>query len=351
MVTLYVTSNEPYAGKTLTCLALGTRWRRQGRKVGFLKPLGLLPVVVEGQVTDEDALFIARQLGVEAPPSHLCPIVLGPDICHADQEVMRQTVAAAFRAGAEGQEVMLVSGLGSLFTRGSACGLNGPAVAELLDARVLLVARSDSFLAVDSVLAARQVFGDRLAGVILNRVPACQREVIESQVVPCLKEKGIPLLGVLPDDPLLSSVSVAEIVSATGAELLCGEESRDELVENLVVGAMGVESALHYFRQTPRKCVITGGDRTDIHFAAIETSTRCLVLTGGLRPSHRVLARAEEAKVAVVLVKQDTLSTITIIEQLIGKQRVREPKKIEHALSQYESCLDLARLDAALGLA
>ena len=56
-----------------------------------------------------------------------------------------------------------------------------------------------------------------------------------------------------------------------------------------------------YFRRKPNKAVITGGDRADIQLAALETSTRCLILTGNLYPSPAVLNRAEELCVPVLL--------------------------------------------------
>jgi len=350
MIALYVGSTDTYSGKTLTCLVLGTRWQREGKRVGFMKPLGLLPVPVGDEVTDEDALFVARHLRIEARPSHLCPVILSPELCHADCGDLGQRVREAYRAVSEGRDVMLLGGLGSVLSRGTTVRLDGPSVAEMLDAKVLLVARCDSFLVVDGVLAAYRALGDRLIGVILNRVAERQRKVIEGEVVPCLERQGIGVLGLLPDDPMLSSVTVREIVEATGGELLCADEAAEELVENFVVGAMGVDRALRYFRQTPRKCVITGGDRSDIQLAALETSTRCLILTGHLRPHHRVLARAQDLRVPVLLVRDDTLSTVTALEQLLGKQRVREPQKIEHALAQFEAHLDLRKLDSALSL-
>lgn len=351
MVTVYVGSSEPYSGKTLTCIVLGMRWQRQGRRVGYLRPLGVMPVRVGEQLADEDAVFVASQLNLQAPPSQLCPILLGPEMCHADADALRRRLQEAFAAAAAGKEVMLLNGTGSLLSRGSMVGLDGCTVMDLLDAKALLVSRCSSFLDVDGILAAHQCLGSRLAGVILNRVPAQHRDEIENHVAPCLQRRGIAVFGLLPEDPVLHSVTVRELAEATGGQMLCGEEAADELVESFVVGAMSVEGALRYFRQTPRKCVITGGDRSDIQLAALETPTRCLILTGGLWPSHVVLARAEEQSVPVLLVPADTLSTVATIDELLGKLRVREAAKIAHAIRQYESFLDLAGLDAALGLA
>jgi BioD-like phosphotransacetylase family protein len=350
MIALYVVSNEPYSGKTLTCIVLGTRWQRQGRRVGYIKPLGLLPVNVRDRVTDEDAAFVAEQLGLDAHPSQLCPVMLTPEACHADSSAARDQVKEAFDAVAADKDVVLVNGLGSLLSRGSLLSLDAPAIAAMLDAKVLMIARCESFLDADSVIASRRLLGDRLIGVILNRVRARLRDQVVRDVAPCLERHGVNLLGLLPDDPILHSVSVRELSEATGGELLCGGESAGELVENFVVGAMSVESALRYFRRTPRKCVITGGDRSDIQLAALETPTRCLILTGDLRPAHTVLARAEELAVPVLLVRDDTLTTVGTIERILGKLRVREVGKVEHALEQFEAHVDLEKLEATLGL-
>jgi len=352
MVTLYVASSEPYSGKTLTCLALGTRWQRQGLRVGYTKPLGLLPVTMGEEVTDEDSRFVAEQLKLDVSPSHLCPILLNEDTCpcHMEAEEARGKVKEAFAASAAGTDVILVGGTGSLLSRGSMVGLEGATVVEMLDAKVLLVCRCESFLDVDSIMACHRVVGERLVGVILNLVPARVKDRIRDEVVPYLEGMGMPVLGLVASDPVLHSVSVRELAEATGGELLSGEEAAEELVENFVVGAMGVEGALRYFRRTPRKCVITGGDRSDIQLAALETPTKCLILTGDLRPRHTVLARAAELGVPVLLVSHDTLRTVTTIEEMLGKLRVREPRKIARAVEHFEANLELAKLDAALGL-
>jgi len=351
MVTLYIASSEPYAGKTLTSIVLGTRWQRQGRKVGYMKPLGLLPVRVGGELADEDAQFVAERLGLESAPSTLCPILLSRETCHMTPEEARAKVLAAYEAASAGVDVMIVSGTGSVIKRGSMIGLNGVAASEMLDAKVLLVGKCEAFTDADSIVAARQALGDRVVGTIINMVPPRIKEQVWDDVVPCLEKIGLTVFGMMTMDPVLHSVTVAELAEATGGEFLCGEEGAGELVENFIVGAMGVEQALTYFRRTARKCVITGGDRSDIQLAALESPTRCLILTGDLRPSHTVLARAEEMKVPVLLVRDDTLTTVATIERVLGKLRVREPKKIEHALEQFETHLELAKLDEALGLA
>ena len=74
----------------------------------------------------------------------------------------------------------------------------------------------------------------------------------------------------------------------------------EESVEHFLVGAMGAESALSDFRRKPNKAVITGGDRTDIMLAALETSTCSSGADGNLYPAAHVLNRADEWCVPVL---------------------------------------------------
>ena len=235
MVTLYIASSEPYAGKTLTAIVLGTRWQRQGRKVGYMKPLGLLPVRVGDELTDEDAYFVAERLNLESAPSTLCPILMTRETCHMPPEEAKEKVRAAYEAASAGVDVMIVSGTGSVIKRGSMIGLNGVTASTMLDAKVLLVGKCESFTDADSIVAARQALGDRVVGVFVNMVPPRIKEQMWDDVVPCLEKSGLKVLGMMPMDPILHSVSVAELAEATGGEFLCGAEGADELVENFIV--------------------------------------------------------------------------------------------------------------------
>ena len=96
--------------------------------------------------------------------------------------------------------------------------------------------------------------------------------------------------------------------------------------------------------------MITGGDRTDIQLAALETSTRCLILTGNVYPSPAVLNRAEELCVPVLLTKLDTLATVEIVENYFGKSRFQQPRKMERFSQLLEEHFDFAALYAAVGL-
>lgn len=233
---------------------------------------------------------------------------------------------------------------------GSLVSLSAPSVSDLLQARELVVIKYTSDLVVDDALGAKALFGDSMIGTVINAVPRQRMRFVQEMVKPYLEEWGIRVFAVLPQERLLMSISVGQLADCLGAEILCCPEASEELVEYLMVGAMTVDSALTYFRRKPNKAVITGGDRSDIQLAALETSTKCLILTGNLYPSPLILGRAEEVGVPVILTRQDTLTTVEIIEQFFGKTRLHQEKKIQRFQEMLDERFDFDALYADLEL-
>jgi len=134
--------------------------------------------------------------------------------------------------------------------------------------------------------------------------------------VDIFKEHGITVLGILPHENALASVSVRQLAEHLGGQIMNNVEKADELVEHYMVGTVVLGKASDYFRRRSRKAVIAHGSRPDMHLAALETDTRCIVLAGNVVPNPIVVARAEEEEVPLILVKEDTLAVMESIEQL-----------------------------------
>ena len=137
------------------------------------------------------------------------------------------------------------------------------------------------------------------------------------------------MLGVLPRRQELLAISVGELAQVLEAEFLMLESKENVLIEHLVVGAMGVEQALPRLRRVVgAKAVITGGDRTDMQLAALETAAHCLILTGHLRPTAELLLHAEQCGVPVLLVRENTLEAVEAIERAFGDTRLGQEAKL-----------------------
>jgi BioD-like phosphotransacetylase family protein len=191
--------------------------------------------------------------------------------------------------------------------------------------------------------------GERMVGVIINNVPNNRIDYLEKQVKPYLEKQGVAVMAVLPHEHVLSSITISEIVAALDGELICGDRE-DELVENLMVSAMNVERALNYFRRVTNKAVIVGGDRPDVQLAALETSTKALILTGNIRPNPMIEAKADERGVAIILSKYDTFTTVEKVEKFFGKTRFRQVEKVMLFEDILSKAMDFDKLYQAIGL-
>ncbi|MFB6219008.1 MAG: phosphotransacetylase family protein [Halobacteriaceae archaeon] len=334
MNTLLVTAPQESTGKTAVALALATLAADRGRSVGYMKPKGTRLRSVAGKTVDEDPMLARELLGIEAELHELEPVVYSPSFVeeamrgHQDADELRGRLVESFEGLAEGRDCMVLEGGGTM-TTGGAVGLTDTDVADLLDARILLVAGYDEPGDVDDVLAAAEAAGDRLAGVLFNRVGDGAFDRLQSTAVPFLEGRGIPVVGVLPRDEQLAGVPVGELAEELAAEVLT-DVPDDGVVERLVVGAMGADASLSHFRRTRNAAVVTGGDRSDIHSVALEApGVNCLCLTGGFRPSGAVLGKAEQRGVPVLLVQTDTLATVERAEAVVEGGRTRSRATVE----------------------
>ncbi len=356
MKALYITSLQTFSGKTAVCLALGRRLQRDGYRVGYFKPLSTQPwEPVPGQALDEDADFVRRTLGLEEPTPALVGVTLTPTLlhdvlCSCALRDLRAEVRAAYERVAAGKDIVLLEG-GASLREGVGIGLGPLEVAEALDTPVLAVIRFQNEMGlVDDCMVAQLRLKERLLGVLVNAVPEASAAFVRDAARPCLENRGVPVLGILPRQDDLQAIGVGELAQVLKAEFLTLPEKQDVLIENLVVGAMSAEQALPRLRRIAgSKAVITGGDRTDIELAALETATSCLILTGHLRPQPEILRRAEELGVPVLLVRSNTMETVEAVEGVFGKTRLGQREKLERFEALFEEHFDFARVYRGMG--
>ena len=312
---LYVASTSGFSGKTAICLGMAVKLAEIGYEVGYFKPIGWEMATREGKPIDEDTILMKEVLGLKEPLEIIAPVIVPPRVLEylREAEKVKEKILNAYKQLSEGKDVVIVEGLQTPSTC-SFAGLSAPEIAKEIKAPILLVSKVEDQLTVDTILRDKvyiESMGATLKGAILNYVPSEVLERVKDLDVKILEEKGVKIWGVIPENIELTAPTVREILEVLGGEVLTGEDKLDKIVEDFMVGAMRPELALRYFRRSVNKAVITGGDRADIALTALETSTSCLILTGNYYPSVRVLIKAGEKGVPVILVPYD-LSLIHI---------------------------------------
>lgn len=308
MVALYVTSPYAGAGKTAVCAGLGRHLAGDGKRVGFFKPI--VSGIKSAEAADSDAEFMKQVLALAEPIKSLCPLIGG------DGD-MTAKIKQAYAKVSKGKDVVIVEGVWRQRPGGKPAEASHQ-VAEALEGRVIVVEPYSKGLSAAGLINNYKGFGENLLGVVINRVP-------KSRLSAKFGNGEVNILGVFPEDRVLLSLTVMELAERIHGEILNSAERSTELVEDFMLGAMGVDSGLNYFGRKDNKAVVVRGERPDMQLAALETSTRCLVVNGG-SPSQSVLQRARDKGVPIILAKGDIISTVSSIELALGKTRFNQKK-------------------------
>ncbi len=345
MIPIFIASAKNYSGKTFVALGLAMKLAELGYKVGYLKPLGKTPVKKGKDVFDADAVFIKETLSLREALDVMSPFVVDYEkqnlLFLGKIKGIKKQIMAAFKSQ-KNKDFVIIGGAADIFD-GALLGVSGFSLIEDMNAQALVVESWAGDASADSLFGLSKMFGKRFLGGVLNKVPVNSMQHVKDTVRPFLEKEGVQILGVLRKDSVLESFTVRQLVEVLNGTVLCCEDRLEESVENFSIGAMDVDSALSYFRRTPNKAVITGAYRSDIQLAAMETSTKCIILTGGLYTNDVVIGKAQSKGIPIISVTADTFTVVDKIEAIMGKTRLRGEEKIKRVKELFDKEFDMKR--------
>ena len=326
MVALYLASSSHGSGATTLAAGIGKQLMARNRKVTFFKP------ILPGSQGTEDAGLMRSVLGIAEPAEVLSPTF-------PNEAALTNSAKAVLARLSEGKEVVIVEGLlGNL-------GLTNE-LAAVLGARVVAIGTfpQDAGELANSFRGA----GRGLLGVALNKVPLSRMAQARTELSG-LTNRGIRGLGAIPEDRLLLSLTVSELADGIKGNVLVGKANTAVAVENIMLGAMTPDHGPEYYGHKANKAVIIRSGRPDMQLAALDTSTRCVVLAGPEPPIQMVLRRAEEKNVPLISTKADVSSVVADLERATRLARFSR-EKAARATEIVGENLDLAYLFAELGV-
>ncbi|UCH50710.1 MAG: phosphotransacetylase family protein [Chloroflexota bacterium] len=349
MVAVYITSMEA-AGKTALCAGIGRKLLDRGVKVGFIVPVQIFEV--SSANGNEDVAFIKETFDLKESDEQLSPIRLSQtelwQSLTAEVTDFTSKLKQVYRKISRSRDVVIMEGLGNLGVD-KVSDLACYTIAEALEAMVIIVLRYAPTLDVSKVAHIGEKLGQPL-GVVINLVPESKIEEVRLELPPLFDKAGVKILGILPEVRSLLGVSVGELAGILDGEILTSMENADEMVESVMVGAMTPDPGATYFNRKENKAVVVRGDRADMQLAALETSTKCLILTSNLKPLPAVVSQAQDKHVPIIVVKQDNSETIAGIEEALVKASFHNHRKLDIFGSVLDRYFDFGALCSELGL-
>jgi len=337
---VFIAATRQNDGKTTTSLGLLSALQRKYPRIGFIKPVGQRFVEIEEQKIDEDTVLMDAVYRLNCPLVDMSPIAVEPDFTRkylqsSNRDALVKKIEMAFDRVAWEKDFVLCEGSGHAGV-GAVFDLSNAQVAKVLKAKVVIVSRGGIGKPIDEVALNQALFekeGVEIIGVILNKVLPEKVDYVSEFARRGLKRKGLELLGVVPHLNILSSPNLALIRDELNAEMLNPNATThlNNLVDDVVVGAMGVNNAIRFFKRGV--LLITPGDREDIILAAAAGTVGSpqlagIVLTGNLHPGDSVLKVIKSMPFPVLLAQEDIYEVASKVHDLTVKTRPDDTEKI-----------------------
>ncbi len=343
---VYVASVEGSTGKSTVALGVLQQLSRRVQRVAVFRPIVRPDPTGRGgrdYVLDLLTAHDAVDLSYDE-----CVGVTYAEV-HADPDAALGAIVQRYHEVAEQADAVLV--LGSDYTDvGTPTEFSFNAkIAANLGTPVLLVLNGfrrsarDLRAIADMAAGELRVHHGTLAAVVVNRVtPAPLPDAVEA-----LAGIGVPAFA-LPEDPLLSQPTVADLLPAVDGRLLSGDPALlTRETTGLVVAGMTMPNVLD--RLFDGAAVVTAGDRPEVvlgvlmaHASRNFPQISAVVLNGGFTLPDQVQRLIDGLGVTLPIVDTtlDTQAASAALTAVRGRLAKDSPRKIDAALALFEKNVD-----------
>jgi phosphate acetyltransferase len=349
---IYIAAPEPASGKATIALGLLHRLAASVAKVGVFRPITRV---------GEDRDYIAELLLEHATaglPYERCVGVTYQQL-HADTDAAISDIVTAYYDMAQACDAVVI--VGSDYT-------DVPTPTELsVNARIavnlgvpVLLTVSAKGRSADEVASMVEVCLAELSAqhahtvaVVANRCAPAELAAV-SEAVHMFAARSY----VLPEEPLLSAPTVAELAKAVNGTPISGDaELREREVTGILVAGMTADHVLERLRDG--MAVITPGDRSDVVLAVASAHAAqgfpvlsCIVLNGGfkLHASIAALVAGLRLRLPIITTALGTYETAGAAASARGRLTATSQRKIDTALELMDRYVDMADLLAQLAI-
>lgn len=328
------------AGKTSTIVGIAGALNK---KMAYLKPFGERMLYRKKRLWDYDSALITHLFGLKEDPVDMS---IGFDHSKLrymyDEEGTQQKLLESIAHVARDKEILFMEG-GKDLTYGISVSLDTLSLTRYTASKLFIVVGGEEDTILDDILFLKKhvdMAGIHLGGIIVNKVQ--NLDAFQSSYLPVIHKMGVPVIGVIPYQSELTYFSVYYLADQLFAKVITGEGGLKRVVKNIIIGAWSA----NVFLQNPAfkkegKLIITGGDRTDMILASLESDTSGIILTNNILPPSNIIYKATERNIPLLMVLSDTYQTAKQIENLEPLLTKDDTDKVELLRRLCQKHLDL----------
>jgi len=354
--TVFITSTEPYSGKSIISLGLINMLLGKAQKIGYFKPI-INRSTEEGKSDHIQTVLSYFDLPVSYDDAHAFTWEEAMQQSENEsQGEMIDTIIRKYKQLEDKYDFTVIEG-SDYQGEGTAFEFEvNASIAKNLGAPVIVVISGENKTTAQVANAAITVVRNfeareiQVLAVVANKVSLEQvndvTELLAVQLPPSV------IVTVIPATRGLQAPTMKEIYESLDAQLLFGEERLSNQVDNFVTGAMQVPNFLNYIKENV--LIITPGDRGDIIIAALQANLSTsypqiagIILTADTMPEEPIirLIKGLQTVVPILSVKTGTFQTTTEVGNIRSKITPDNTKKIQLAIDVFNKYVDVPKLD------
>ena len=339
---IFVAATRQNDGKTTSCLGLFAALQARFPRVGFIKPVGQRFVEVDGHKIDEDSFLLNVIYDVDVPINSMSPIAIDPTFTRrylknpgTSLGRLVDQICRSFDRVSWEKDFTLIEGTGHAGV-GSVFDLSNARVAKILGAKGIIVSQGGIGRPVDEISLNKALFdkeGVEVIGAIINKVQGDKIDMVRDYAGRALERIGIPLLGVLPIQRMLTAPNLGQVAEEIkGRWINAKADGEDERIMRFVIGAMTAKGVVDYLQ--PGVLIITPGDRDDILLAAIANAgisgkkvISGIILTRDIMPHPKLMELLAQTNIPVITAVEDSYTIASKIAGMTIKTQPRDKDK------------------------
>lgn len=347
---IYLTTTEPFSGKSIFALGLVNLLASKTDKIGYLKP------IVAGSKKEKDRRLelIAKQFSLHQTYEEMYVFTRKKaikEINNGNETFLIDTIIERFKELQESCDFVVVEGTDFLGV-GTNVEFDGNiSIAKNLGipAAIIINCSGKSIVEiVDMAHATAHGFlskGVQVLTLVANKVEGGKEEEIAKRLKAALPAEI--LVTTIPMHMELSNPTMDEIRESLGANLLFGANILTNRVDHSIVGAMQLHNFLNRLKNNT--LVVTPGDRGDLIIGALQANisrsfgkVSGLILTGGMHPETSIVKLIEglETIVPILQVDEGTFAVVTKVNQIRARISPDDKEKISLAIRLFDTWVD-----------
>lgn len=339
---IFVAATGQNCGKTTTSLSLMHLARRKYRNVGFIKPVGPKPTVLDGLDMDKDAALMAQVYGLEADKEYMSPVVLhhGSTKKILDGEISRQSLEDKILEAIDYLDrkcdFLIVEGAGHTGV-GSVIGLSNARLARMVDAPVLMVTGGGVGNVIDSAylnLALFEQEGVDVRMLLANKLIPEKRDRTLHYMRQAFAGKNFFINGGFNYHPILANPTLRRIAMILDLEMKGDQSAAGRIVHHVHLGAASTQRVADLLQESTLLLVTSSRDELLVTLANLYQmedyrSKIAGLIIPGVAPISKITQKIlERSQVPYMRTHRTTAELFLTINEDVSKVTAEDNEKI-----------------------